>query len=296
VLKAILAVTILAPDLEVMEQAYGKWLGYRVAERGVISEQLASLWGAPASAGRPYLLMQPESGEPVYLRFIETPGAGVEPMKTLGWGSTELLVTDPDALAAQLEGSPFKIVGPPRPLSVDPKIRVMQVIGPANEMLYLTRLLPDAAGFNLGTARTFVDRVFIMVVGGPKMEVMVEFYKGLLGLPVTKPFPARVDVINRAYGLGQENEITMALAPLPKRFLIEIDEFPSQAAERPREEGELPPGVAMVSFEVVTLDAPGLEPLAPPASIGSAPYAGRRAAVVRGPAGELLELVEASTP
>jgi catechol 2,3-dioxygenase-like lactoylglutathione lyase family enzyme len=293
VLKAILAVTILSPDLEVIEQAYAKWLGYRVAERGVVSEELATLWGSPAGAGRPYLLMQPESGERVYLRFIEAgPVALVEPMKTLGWGSTELLVTDPDALAARLEGSPFKIVGPPRPLSVDPKIRAMQVVGPANEMLYLTRLPPGAAGFDLGTAQTFVDRVFIMVVGGRKMEAMIEFYDGLLGLPATKPFPAQVTVINQAYGLAPEHKITMALAPLPKRFLVEIDEFPPQGVERPRPEGELPPGVAMVSFEVESLDAPGLEPLAPPTRIDSAPYAGRRSAIIKGPAGELLELVE----
>ena len=82
-------------------------------------------------------------------------------MTTFGWNATELLVKDPDALAEQLvTGSAFRMIGPPKDLWAAPDApRAMQVKGPGNEVLYLTRNLDfDFSGY--------VDRVFIMVVGG----------------------------------------------------------------------------------------------------------------------------------
>ena len=90
--------------------------------------------------------MQPESGAGVFLRFVQAaPVAGYGPMKTFGWNATEILVQDPDALAEQLADSPFKIVGSPMNLSSNENIRAMQVVGPANEVLYLTRIPPGGA-------------------------------------------------------------------------------------------------------------------------------------------------------
>ena len=54
--------TIGATDLTPVEDWYTNWLGYSVAERGEISEAVAGSWGTPNMAGRPYILMQPESG------------------------------------------------------------------------------------------------------------------------------------------------------------------------------------------------------------------------------------------
>ena len=50
--------------------------------------------------------------------------------------------------------------------------------------------------------------------------------------------------------------------------------------------------MAMVSFTVPDLDAVRGEFLAPPQVVDAAPYGGRRVAVLRGAAGELVELVE----
>jgi hypothetical protein len=54
----------------------------------------------------------------------------------------------------------------------------------------------------------------------------------------------------------------------------------------------LPPGNALVTLAVDSLDTLALDWIAPPAICEGLPYDGRRAATVRGPAGELLELVE----
>jgi hypothetical protein len=72
---------------------------------------------------------------------------------------------------------------------------------------------------------------------------------------------------------------------------IEADEMPSGAVARSCEPGQLPPGVAVVSFEVDRL--PGaLRSLGAVHRSPALPYAGRRSLACVGAAGELIELIE----
>jgi catechol 2,3-dioxygenase-like lactoylglutathione lyase family enzyme len=291
-LISIVAVTITAPDLQAIESAYSQHLRYQVVERGEVSADLAELWKAPKVKGRKYLLMRPASGEPVYLRFVESPPvAGYAPLKTHGWNATEILVEDPDVLALELERSSFKIIGPPRPLTMNPKVRAMQVIGPANELLYLTRIPPGGSLFDLGSAKSWVDRAFIVVVGGPSMHAMQAFYRDTLGLPVTEASPAVVNVINDANALPADHRILLGIARLPKNFLVEIDEYPAVTKPRPQAPGELPSGMAIVSFSVESLGDRNIPWVVAPRVRPEAPYAGRQVGLARGAAGELIELV-----
>lgn len=286
-LKSIIIVTISVLNLGSVETAYEEHLDYAAVDRGVLGADLSAAWGTPAMSGQPYLLMQPASRERVFLRFIENPQtAGHEPMTTFGWNATELLVKDPDALADRLEGTAFRMIGPPKDLWVAPNApRAMQVKGPGNEVLYLTRNLDfDYSGY--------VDRVFIMVVGGPSMGDFREFYGNRLGLAVGEATPFKISVIANAMGLPVDTTFPLAVARLSNRFLIELDEYPASARDRIVAEDGLPPGTAMVSFEVVDIDALNTELRAAPREIASAPYGGRRTAVSVGPAGEWLEFVE----
>jgi hypothetical protein len=292
-LTLILIVTISAPNLSVVEEAYRDYLGYKVVERGTVSKALAGVWGAPAAAGRAYLLMQPESGEKVYLRFVQSdPTEGYAPMRTFGWNATEIMVKDPDDLAKRLANSPFRIIGPPKNLSFNENIRAMQVVGPANEVLYLTRVPPGKSNYNLGSARTYVDYVFIVVVAGKDMEAMRDFYAGKMKLPVTKPHEVPISILSDAQGLNSEHRYRLAAAQLPARFLIEIDEYPQSASVRPRRKDDLFPGMSFVSFAVKSIDSLDLELIQPPVVIKEAPYNGRRVALTVGAAGELIELIE----
>jgi catechol 2,3-dioxygenase-like lactoylglutathione lyase family enzyme len=292
-LGSIVAVTIVVPDLAAVEAAYTRSLGYRVIERSTVDAATARAWAAPAMAGRHVVLMGPESGERVYLRFVEAaPTPGYAPLKTLGWNATEILVEDPDALAARLADSAFRIVGPPRALQFNPKIRAMQVVGPGNELLYLTRIPPGGSMFDLGSAKSFVDRTFIVVLAGHDMGRMQAFYRDVLGMPVTEAAPSRVEVYNDAWGLPHENQIPLGIVRLPKNFLIELDEYHAVAPVRPTRDGELPPGMAMVTFGVGDLSQVRAAFVAGPQALAAAPYSGRRSALLRGAAGELIELVE----
>lgn len=290
-LKSIIVVTISVLNLGTVETAYEEHLDYETVAHGVLSEDLTATWDTPAMTGSGYLLMQPASGEQVFLRFVENPATeGHEPMTTYGWNATELLVKDPDALAEKLADTAFRMIGPPKDLWAAPDApRAMQVKGPGNEVLYLTRNLDfEFSGY--------VDRVFIMVVGGPSMDAFGEFYGGKLGLNVGDATPFEITVISNAQGLPMDTTYPLAVARLSNRFLIELDEYPATAGSRSVAEGGLPPGLAMVSFEVDDLDSLNVEMRADPGKISARPYGGRRTAVTVGPAGEWLELIEVTQP
>lgn len=293
-LKTILMVTIMASDLATVERAWRDELSYRAVDQGPLPPALAASWAAPALAGRPYLIMQPASGEPVYLRFIAEPfGGDYQPMKAEGWNAVEILVQDPDGLAEALAGSRhFKVVGPPRYLTDQQNIKAMQALGPAGELIYFTDVGdPQKSGFGLQPARAWVDRVFIMVVGARDLSALRDFYSAALGMPTTAPVPYRIGVLSHAYGLPDETLHKLSIAQLSDRFLLELDEYPAAARPAPPPAGSLPPGIAMVTFEVDEW-RPDLPWLAAPAPRAGFPYGGRRAGVLRGAAGEYIELVE----
>lgn len=292
-LTVIVAVTLTVPDLAAVERAYGGYLGYRVVGRGALDGALAAAWGTPGLAGREYLLMQPASGAPVFLRAIrQDPVPGFAAMRTHGWNANEILVQDPCAIHQRLQDSPFQIIGEPKGLSVNPDIVAMQALGPAEELIYLTRIPEGRSLFNLGSAQSFVDRTFIVVLGGPDLQAMRRFYAERLGMPVTEAMDSTISVLARAWGLPAETAFELAIVQFPQDFLIELDAYPPGATPRPRRPGELPPGMSLVSFGVASLDALDLEFVAAPRRIEAAPYHGRRVAVAIGAAGEYLELVE----
>ena len=292
-LQTICMVTLTVEDVAAVAAAYEQWLGYRIVQSGTVSSDLAQLWQAPETAGRAQCLLQPASGEAVYLRLVEAPSvAGYAPLRTYGWNAVELLAEDPDALAQHLADSPFKIIGAPRNLSFSENIRAMQVKGPANEVLYFTRMGSGKTSFKLGQAQTFVDRPFIIVVGGANIDTLRAFYADQLGMKVSRATAGRISVLSRAFGQDPETPQMLAVTWLPERFGIEIDQYPAAAIERPQIAGDLPPGIASVSFTLSSLDEVKLPWRHAPQPLDEWPYAGRRAAVTVGLAGEWIELIE----
>jgi len=293
-LKSIVMVTMLVTNLNAVEEAYDSYLGYQVLEEGQIDRSLGSVWGARGMNKHPYVIMQPKSGEEVYLRFIEDKSmTNYRPMGTHGWNSTEILVEDPDALAVQLSNSSLNIIGQPYDLYPTPDApRAMQVLGPSNEIIYLTRIIPGGSGFNLGSAQSYVDRVFIMVVGGPSMKALQDFYSQKLNMPVTEASDWTIGVISRLNNLPEDTVYPLALVSFEQDFLIELDEYPSVVVPRKRAVNHLPSSTSVVSFLVDSLDNFDIKWRRPPQSIQNFPYNGRKVGVTIGPAGEWIELIE----
>jgi catechol 2,3-dioxygenase-like lactoylglutathione lyase family enzyme len=287
-------VTTTADDLDAVEAAYTRWLGYRVVERGEVAPETARAWGAPALAGRPMLALEPESGEPTYLRFVQQqlPG-GFKACTSFGWAATEIIVQDAYALAERLAGSPFRLVGEPRPLDSSEAIHATQFLGPAGEMLYFAMLKRPLPGVEMPTARTFVDRCFIAVLGASDLPASARFFEKTFGAPANPRFNGRIRTISVQNDLPPESRYDLTTVELSAGSKIEIDQYLEFARPRPRPAGGLPAGMAMVTFECRRFDRFTPSMLAPPAPAQAPPHKGRRTGVITGAAGELIELVEA---
>ena len=287
-LECIRGVTCCVPELPVIEECYGKWLDYRVIERGVVPDAVAGAWGAPRAAGAAYLTLGPASGEPTYLRFVQDEHSrGWRALTTHGWNVAEFVVQDVDALASSFEDSPFRIIGPPTSLQRFPMIRAMQVLGPAGECLYFTQVGPGS-GLDLARAESFVGRVFIVVAGGPDLGAMFDAY-GRFDNAVDPPVATRVRVISLLNDLPDSTEHAHGLVKLGGGMLIELDQYPECTRPRVVMRDSLPPGMAIVSFTVSGPDDADRPAPSVPALFPGAPA---RATTMRGATGELIELVE----
>ncbi|MFM7395802.1 MAG: hypothetical protein ACKO42_01620 [Gammaproteobacteria bacterium] len=284
--------TIAAPELQHMIDSYRLFLGHELVDHGRLTVAQAALWGLPNLTGRRYALMLPEGDGQTFLRFVESkPFPDYLPFRHMGWNAAELMVQDTDKAAAALAGSPFKIIGAPANLSISDKIRAAQALGPANEALYLTSFSEKLPQFDTPDAKHFIDRVFIVILGGPSVQQVNAFYREHFGVAEAAVVPVVISVLSKAHGMPPDTGHDLAALPLQGQSYIEVDRMPAATKPRDAREGELPPAISMVTFGVKQLPA-GLEWIAPPRALPEAPYHGRRAALCRGAAGELIELIE----
>jgi len=280
-------VTVTVPDLAHAVETYQEYLGYRPFHEERLAAAQADYLDAPALAGADCALLGPAAGGDFCFRFIAQPlPPGYRPLTTWGWNAAELIVEDVDRLAAELEDSPFRIVGPPEDLSFSEAIRAMQVIGPAEEVLYLTMVKESLPEFDLPRPACPVDRTFIVILGGTDMGAMQAFYHASFGVPEAPVMDARISVLSRALDLPADTLHPIAAMPLAGQSLIEVDDYPASTRPRDCPPGGLPPGIAMVSFA-----ADGLPDDLPAGRFSAPPYHGARSAITTGAAGELVELI-----
>ena len=291
-LKRFKIATIAVPDVDAIEPLYNDWLGYAVVERGTVPNDLAASWGAPKSGGRPYIVMQPESGTDVFIRAVEIdPVPEYKAMTTWGWNAIEIICDDPDAAYDKLIDSPFTHLGGPAGLTNYPSIRATQFKGVAEDVLYLTAETGDRTNSLLPRPGAFVGRIFIMVVAGPDIQALQDFYADAFDMERGPIRNSPVDLINVAQGLplGSERPLT-TLRLAQHGNLFELDGYGDHTGPRSNNDGQLPPGVAITSVTTENLDDIDLDFITEPVAT---PYG--RAVTVIGPAGELLELIEEPT-
>lgn len=301
ILGPIAGATITADDVDRVAAPYVKDLGYVIGQRGTVSADQAAVWGAPAHAGKPFLVMNPASGDPCFIRLVQSaPVPGYKAMTTLGWHSLEITVESCDAIPPHLarQKTQFRTVGDPHDLGVSTPsakpIRAMQVVGLAEEVLYLTEIPTNGSKPHLPNAKSFIDRIFIVPLAAPNMDTTRDWYIRNFA-EVKKGIEARnipMKLIATAMGLGDSMRMAICTVVMPGKSLIEIDDMPPGTKARPRSKDSLPPGIATMSFKVDSLDRVKLPFIAPPRAIKEAPYDGKRVGVVVGSATELIELVE----
>jgi catechol 2,3-dioxygenase-like lactoylglutathione lyase family enzyme len=280
------AATLLSADVDASARRYQDFFGYRLVESGLISAGLAESWFTPAMAGRRYHVLAPASGVKVYLRFVEGHiPPEYQPLRSYGWGAIELCVQDVEAVHARMKDSPFTIIGPPKALDGAPAIWPMQVQGPNGEIVFLTEIRADEPGARLPRAASEVDCLFIAVLACADIAATRAWFGAELGLTSGPDLELAYTTLSRAFGLPAEKKHRIAVLGHDGDAFLQIDQYPEEATARPITAGELPPGVAMVSFLLPAAQSIG------GASDSSALYAGGHSRVIRTPEAALIELI-----
>ncbi len=288
--------TISAAAYDAALADYTGVLGLSIVESGVIAADLAAGWGAPALAGRRSALLCHADARPGFLRLVEsTPVPDYHALRSHGWAAFELTVADCNALFAEIGGTGFTVIGAPKLVPGFDNFIPFQVTGRSGEVLYLNQVLKSGmAGLDLPMTRARVDHMFIAILAAPDRASAVAFHRDALGFAVGDTWEIPYSVINASFGLPADTITAMTMTQTGRMPACEIDQYPAAATPRTVAPGELPPGNAMVSFIVASLDAVAAPFLAPPARHHGALYAGRRSASVIGAAGEIIELIEAA--
>lgn len=292
-MKLLRSATLTTSDIETTASRYEEWLGYSVIERGNVQDDLALSWGTPDSAGRRYVVMQPESAAAVYLRFVEGRGhPDYRPLRTYGWAAVELCVRDVLEVNARMERSPFKIIGPPRKLDGLPTIFPMQVRGADQEIVFLTEIREDLPEYDLPRAQSLIDRLFIVVLACSDLRASLRWFESSVGLKRGRELEIAYTVLSESFGLNPEHKHRIATAAHGRDCFLELDQYPNGATMRPGEPTELKPGVAIATFMHPALGSVRAPWVTPPQVRNGVLYGGRRAGTITTPDGSLLELVE----
>lgn len=292
---AILCGTVNTPVFEASLADYCAQLAMRVVEEGRVSPDLARSWGAPAQVGRRFALLAPaEGGSGGFLRLVE--GTAVEGYRALashGWAAFEMTVRDSFALHARIEQAAFRVLGAPKLVPGFTTFVPFQVEGRAGEVLYLNTVLERrTGGLVLPVAEAEVDRMFIAVLAAEDRAATLAFHVEALGFEEGETFTFPYSMINQSFGLPEDHPTTLTMTKVGEMPASEIDQYPQAAVFRPRAPGELPPGNALVTFALRSLDAVKAPFVEPPQVRQGPLYRGRRVATVIGPAEERMELVE----
>lgn len=282
------------PDLAEGIAAYRGTLQLDLVHEGPLPADLAASWGCPASAGAAHAVLQPKSGAPCWFRLVEQPPVpAFRPTTSFGWGAFELTVEDVFGWPDRLAGSAFTIVGEPKQLPGMDAFVPMQALGPGQEMIYLNQVFGNMDTLDLPRARSLTDHIFIVILATPDRAATCDWYARALGLDLGPVFELPYQMINAAFGLPDDVITALQMVAKGRMPIVEVDDYPPQARVRPRHAGMLPPGNALVTLAMPDLDACDVAWISPPVRREGPLYEGRRAGSVIGPAGELLELVEA---
>ena len=293
-LGPILLGTVPVPDLDAATAAYIRTFGWVVQSEGRIAAGLAAAWGAPRAEGARFCIVGSEPGRIGGVRLVERPDVDLatSPQHVPGWRSLEICVQNVHEARRLLEGSPFTVLGEPASLGEGSPLWALQATGPGREMLYLTQTVLDS-GFDLPLAQHPVDRMFIAVMTAPSLEAAAAWFKGAFatGLEVP-PDPYILVACSSDAGLPTDRSYRITALGLAGQALVEIDDhFPEFLDARPPTD-DLRPGIALITWEVESLDTLGHLLRDAPVRRSEQPYNGRRSAIAVGAAGELHELVE----
>lgn len=241
------SVTISSSNIELAVDAYRNVLGFSEVERGRVetSDSLAAI--APRGVGNPWVKIQaadPQLGAIVLVGGDYRPP---ETFRTLGWGAIEILVSNVDTLVERCIDSPFEVLIPPISVGSGSVLRATQLRGPSGEGIYLTEILADPTGFTLPRAGHLVEGIFIAVLAASDLEISRDLLLTRFTLRQVTDHLLPIRILNKAFDLPTDTLHRISSVHLSAKCVIETDQYPADAEIRLQTDGDLPPGIAVVS-------------------------------------------------
>jgi catechol 2,3-dioxygenase-like lactoylglutathione lyase family enzyme len=284
---------VVTPDLAASLADYQGRLGLDLVEQGPLPAGLAASWGCAGSACAPYAMLRPQSGAHCFIRLVEQPDhADFQPTRSYGWAAYELTVKDVFGWPDRLDGSGFRVIGPPKEIAGLPYFVPMQVLGRGDEMIYLNEVAMDTPSSDLPKAHSLTDHIFIVILAAKDRMASVDWYRHALRLDEGESYTLEYTMINAAFGKPAGTQSVITMVQNERLPILEIDDYPAEATDRPQHADMLPPGNALVTLAVESFDDVDVEFVTPPVLRHGDLYMGNMAATVRGPSGELVELIE----
>mgnify|MGYP003629416461 FL=1 len=289
-LGPVVGATLLAPHLKFASHSYQSGMGYTLIREEVVTQALCDLWGAPKLLNNPIHILAAANGD-AWLRIVEDRTcAATTPLKTQGWMALEVNVADVDVIRAEIDTTVFKVIGEPAYLQISDAIKAMQVIGPCDEVSYITQIDKPVPPFELPMTKARTGSLFIPVLCTQNRDVSLAFYETLNQVTGIK-FDTKVTVLNNAWGIDIEHQYPVATLQLGGNCLFEIDQVPD-AQPSVLNAGSLPSGIAMITCMVDDIAFAAKQLNLPVSQIQNAYYPSSQVMLVKGPSGELIELVE----
>jgi len=286
------AATVTVANLDRSVESYTRFLDYVLVETGQVTADMAANWQAPGVEGHAYAVLQPASGRDIYLRFVEqAPVPGFRALRTFGWSAIELCVTDVMQVHARLKNSPFEVIGPPRENPGLSNIHPMQIKGPDEEVVFLTQINADTPPYKLPRAQSLIDQVFIMVIGCRDMAAAVRWFNTQLGLARGEEMQIAYTMLAKAYGKDLSTKYSLTTMTHDYDVFLEVDQYPSDAVERAKHDGLLPPGCAITTFWHPDFNRLQQVQNKPTQSHTGVIYDGNTSMLLNGPDGALVEVV-----
>jgi catechol 2,3-dioxygenase-like lactoylglutathione lyase family enzyme len=306
-ISRVLLETIVTKDLDRAVRAWQETIGWQCVVEGPVDDALAVFWRVESSTYPRFALVAPEGSDRGYLRVLEGPeddesGSFHHP----GLFNAELLCRDVDELHARLQSSrEFQLLCGPTTYDLASAggacSRSFATRGPGGAGVFFTTYLSVPPPRQLPVCRQLVDSMFNSALAVEDGEAMEAFFEGVLGM--TRRLEGRIasPAINRILDLPEEWGFHMVVYKGEGEGLIEVD-----VHEHPLPDGfgaptgRLKPGNSFLTLEAIDFDevmqraAEASVVLSRETVLAQPPYGGRQAALLRGPAGEPVEVIEAA--
>ena len=282
-------------------------LGFELRAGGPVDEALARVWGVSAQVHPRFAVLSAPGVARGFIRLVEGPlDDETGTFHKRGLFNAELLTRDVEALFARLRGSKaFRIVSELNTYDLSGAgggavSRSFATRGPGGAGFFFTQYLKVPPPRTLPVCETLVGPMFNAAVSTDLQPPVESFYEKALGMHRRLAGRLTQPTVNRIIGLPDDWGFMMLVYKGEGDGLIEVDIHEHDVPADPAVPlDQLRAGNSMLTVETGDLDgvlsrasAAGLSGTAAEA-IAAAPYDGRRAAVLRGPAGERVELVEA---